>query len=245
MSFFILSIVGDLIVHRDKVIWLVCILLFASGALWGANIRVDNFFVVSSIHDFIEILGSLATILAVLLAMIGLNRWKVEVGAASDHELARRIAVSAQKYRIELTSLWQFADSASKQNESESWMIDQNSYSLGIYEHVLVKMKEARADLEAVVLEAHAIWGGIFEDGLSAAFQFENVCANTIGNYLYLCNTRPIESRFWDFSAGSSGCWKEFNSVGFSSGLSVEGRVDLIFQEIRVEVEKKLLRGLS
>jgi len=81
------------------------------------------------VRDFFEFLGSAATVVAVVLAIISLNRWKIEVGAASDHELARKMAVIIQRYRIELVDLWQFADSASRQNESEHWMHEQNDYS--------------------------------------------------------------------------------------------------------------------
>lgn len=196
-------------------------------------------------RDFFEFLGSAATVVAVVLAIISLNRWKIEVGAASDHELARKMAVIIQRYRIELVDLWQFADSASRQNESEHWMHEQNDYSKNIYEYALSRMRAARADLEAISLESSAIWGNIFDTTISEAFQFENVCANTISNYLYLCKTRPIEISSWEFSEKSINMWREFNHARNLSDDTVEDKINLILKSVRFEIEKKLLRENS
>jgi hypothetical protein len=230
--------------HNNKIIWGGCVLLFLSGVTFGANIKPNGFFAVSSLHDFFDILGSSATIAAVVLAIVGLNRWKIEAGAASDHELARKMAVAILKYRMELLDLWQFADSASTQNESEHWMVDQNPHTENFYRHAIAKTKVARAELEAISLESSAIWGGIFESGFTAAFQFENVCANTIENYLHLCSKRPIEEYFWEHSEQSANMWKKFKGTEPATETSIGKRIDSILQPIKSENEKKLLRGV-
>ena len=72
-------------------VWLGCFLLFAIGTIWGAVPIGTTFFKVADIHDLSDIIGSIATALAVCLAAAGYNAWKSQLVAASDHELSRLI----------------------------------------------------------------------------------------------------------------------------------------------------------
>lgn len=226
----------------DKVVWTGCGLLFVSGAVWGANLKAEGFFVVANLHDLFDIFGATATVAAVVLAVIGFNRWKVEVGAASDHELARRLSVALLKYRLELESLWGFANLASQQSKSEAWMLDPDLYSQHIYESALARIKIARSELEAVGLECSAIWGGMYETGFDDLFKFENVCANAVSSFQYLCTSRPIKDDFWESSSASVANWDEFN-LGSAEADLVNGRIKSIISPIYDDIQKKLLRG--
>lgn len=227
----------------DRVIWPGCGMLFVSGAVWGANLKAESFFVIANLHDLFDIFGAMATVAAVVLAVIGFNRWKVEVGAASDHELARRLSVVLLKYRLELESLWGFANVASQQSDSEAWMLDHDQYSQHVYESALARIKIARSELEAVGLECSAIWGGMYEARFDELFKFENICANTVSSFLYLCAARPIENYFWESSSASVANWAEFNSGKAEADL-VEGRIKDIISPIYNDIQKKLLRGI-
>ena len=227
----------------DKGVWTGCGMLFLSGAVWGANLKAEGFFVVANLHDLFDIFGAMATVAAVVLAVIGFSRWKVEIGAASDHELARRLSVVLLKYRLELESLWGFANAASQESDSDAWMLDHDQYSQHVYESALARIKVARSELEAVGLECSAIWGGIYESGFDELFKFENTCANSISSFLFLCAARPIKDEHWDISSASVANWTEFNS-GKELAELLGGRIEVIVSPIYSDIQKKLLRGI-
>lgn len=227
---------------KDKVIWFGCGLLFILGAVWGANLKAEGFFRVANLHDLFDIFGATATTAAVVLAIIGLNRWRVEVGAASDHELARRLLVALLKYRLELEGLWNFADLASRQSSSEAWLQDQNEFSERVYKGAISSAQKSRVELEVIALECSAIWGGEYESGFDELFRFENVCANIVNSYLFLCFSRPVEEWFWANSLASETTWKEFNA---GREDAVEVRIRNIIAPIYADVQTKLLRGTS
>ncbi|WP_116886893.1 hypothetical protein [Pseudomonas syringae] len=226
-----------------RLIWTGFLLSTLAVAIWSTSLNSDGFFKVSNLHDFFDIIGSIATVFAVMLAINGLNHWKTQVGATSDHELARRMIVALLRYRNELLDLWQTAEVASGQNEARHWIKGEDDYSKLIYDHAVTRSKNAKAELEAISLEAKAIWGGIFKTGLTEAFKFDNICANTISNYTYLCKLQTSEAELKETSKLSVKSWNDFNHRESLSIETVEEKIDLLLLPVKIEIEKKLLRA--
>lgn len=151
---------------QDWVIWTGCGLLFCAGAIWGGG-RLDiAFFKVANIHDLFEIFSSLATVAAVFLAFSGVNAWRQQLGAQSDHALAQRVAIAALKYKEisrsayddALFSVTQFRYGLESVPES---ILDR--YIAGMEDNLKAN-KNSKAEFCAVLLESRALWGAGFSE---------------------------------------------------------------------------------
>ncbi|QXG25205.1 hypothetical protein KTT56_26190 [Pseudomonas viridiflava] len=229
--------------RKNILILMACLIFFIAVAIWAASLPTEGFFKIANLHDFFDIIGAIATTLAVIIATIGINNWKIQVGATSDHELARKMIVALLKYRNELLDLWQIADVASGENEARHWIRGEDEYSKHIYGNANIRAKNARTELEAISVEAKAIWGGLFETGLIAAFQFENVCANTISNYMFPCKPQPNETDLNEISKISIKSWSDFNDRESLSNETYEEKINALLLPVKIEIEKKLLRA--
>lgn len=83
---------------NDRFTWVVCAALFGAGTVWGLAHAKSGFFEVDNVHDFFEILSSIATVVAVVLAILGLNAWRKQLTDTADHDLARNILVTMHAY---------------------------------------------------------------------------------------------------------------------------------------------------
>lgn len=152
--------------RQDWVVWLGCVLLLCAGAVWGTVPISTDFFKVNDIHDLFEIFSSIATVLAVGLAFIGVNAWRQQVSAEADHALAQRIAVAALKYKE--TSRTAFGDA---QFAVTQFAVGVEGLPEGLLDSVVLPMEQrlqraqdSKAEFKAVLLECRAIWGDEFSN---------------------------------------------------------------------------------
>jgi len=154
---------------------------FMAGLILGiVSISVSpNLVTFSQVHDLFEIFGAVATVLAVGIAIYGLNTWQTEIGAASDHELARRLAVSLRRYKLSVVDAWHCAESCSVQLKHQSWIGPggRKNILVEIHEKKIKALQDARLDLDCVALEASVIWGGVFDTGFHQLYQLEKNCS--------------------------------------------------------------------
>ncbi|VVQ29735.1 hypothetical protein PS943_01464 [Pseudomonas fluorescens] len=209
---------------RDWMIWVGCLLLFCAGAVWEAiQIKVD-FFVVANIHDFFEILSSLATVIAVCYGVLA---WKHQLSGQSDLELARRVAIASLRMKEAALEGWADAKAAINRVPSginslpSDWM-KMMSEEIAVR---LAKREELKLEYFAVLQEARAIWG---KDFTTKYNRLNDLCS--------ACNTCARE-----FVAWSSGAehiiyrpQRELNIKGI--GIYLEG-LDLLNAESRIELE--------
>ena len=146
---------------KDWVIWVGCISLFCTGAIWGMIPIKTGFFVVDNVHDLFEIFSSAATVAAVFLAFIGVNAWRQQLSAQSDHALAQRVAIAALKYKEVSRSAYNDAHFAVTQ-----FRYGLDSVPEGILDRFIINMEgrlqkgqDSKAEFLAVLLESRAIWG--------------------------------------------------------------------------------------
>lgn len=73
--------------------WIVCILLFLAGVVWGKIIPKDYPQNLESLNQIFGIMSSIATMITVAIAVYGLNAWRQQIKGQADHQLAADLAV--------------------------------------------------------------------------------------------------------------------------------------------------------
>jgi len=91
---------------KDYVIWGGCALLFLAGAIWGMAWTPKEFFKVRSIHDALDIVAALATVLGVFAALYQLNSWRKQQASGNDHALAVRAAAIVNDREYHIKRIW-------------------------------------------------------------------------------------------------------------------------------------------
>jgi hypothetical protein len=159
---------------QDWVVWLGCAVLFCAGVIWGAVPIETNFFKVKDIHDLSEIFSSIATIIAVCLAFIGVNAWRLQVRGEADHELARRVAIAALKYKNVARTSFYDVQFALRPSYHDLWM-----QPVEVLSRHAINMKSSRqqcldykAELSTVLLECRVLWGVEFTKKYDGLFEF-------------------------------------------------------------------------
>lgn len=74
---------------KDWVIWVGCISLFCTGAIWGMIPDKTGFFVVDNVHDLFEIFGAVATVITAAAALIALSAWRKQFLFAEKYRAIR------------------------------------------------------------------------------------------------------------------------------------------------------------
>jgi hypothetical protein len=211
-----------------------------------AEVNLSNSFLeVKDVHDLFEIFGVFATISAVGIALYGLNTWKIQLGAASDHELARRLAICVRRYRIAVVSAWHAAESSAVQIEGKTWIGPGGSdnFLIGIYKSRIDEVQRVRAELESVALESAAIWHGVFETGFDMIYAIDLKCCNCIDSYLGLLIRGDADDRAFDTADAALKHWSEFKQNGVIDDKSIKKLFDLKSSEVAREIGRRLLSG--
>lgn len=148
---------------KDWVIWTGCVLLFGAGVLWGLIWTKADFFHVQNIHDLAEIASSIATVAAVFIA---LTVWKKQLRAQADHDLARRVVVSIERFKRATLSLIvdaKFCCGNSSLQYADYPLIER--IEAGITSR-LSTFDDETSTFEGLMVEARAIWGTELDDHL-------------------------------------------------------------------------------
>ncbi|MCD7040049.1 hypothetical protein LRQ11_23620 [Pseudomonas sp. MAFF 311095] len=165
---------------KDWSIWLWCVLLFLAGVTWGSIKLKAGFFTVDNVRDLFEIFSSMATVAAVVLAALGINAWRSQIKAESDHGLARKLAVSLINFKDAIQAA--HADMQFCRNNCIVGFEGLPPHLLrSVTDTFIVRMDKAktlRAEILALLIEARALWG----DELSNSFgEVINVCDEFYG----------------------------------------------------------------
>ena len=223
-------------------VWLGCFLLFAIGTIWGAVPIGTTFFKVADIHDLSDIIGSIATALAVCLAAAGYNAWKSQLVAASDHELSRRAALIMLRYKF----------SSVRGCELTRYLVNRMKLEIGkegtrqdLLDEVRRELKELQAicsELRSVAFECKVLWGDAVWNDFEKIFVLGSRCCSCIDSFLRWSRKESSE-RFKEKIATET--------VDLFEGLaqwigddkdSVENYMDDLFKPVFAEVERRLLR---
>ncbi|MBJ2237021.1 hypothetical protein JFT61_19600 [Pseudomonas fluorescens] len=228
---------------RDWVVWLGCFLLFGMGALWARVPISNNFFVVENVHDLFEILGAIATVAAVLLAAAGINAWRSQLQATSDHELARRLLVSLYKYREAVRSIRHpmimSSETSPGENEkrSDDSDIDRFQGLCKAYDRRFKAAGEIRILLLSEILEADVAWGEKLKNTILPLVKLEFELNTYIQTHLRVINPSAVS----DMRIAHAEILKKRRDIMYDD-LSVEG--DEFTQEFnkKLELSEKYLK---
>lgn len=231
---------------NDWMIWFVCLLLFASGVVWGMTPSETAFFKVKDVHDLFEIFSSIATVLAVGLAFVGVNAWRQQVSAEADHALAQRVAVAALRYKE--TTRIAFGDA---QFAVMQFNVGVEGLPVGMLDSFISKMEErleasqnSRAEFLAVLLECRAIWGNEFSNQYNEFMNFtENFsgCLRTFFKWIRLDKNGMYADVF------AQSLRRYYEQFEQEKWLQISAqqltKIDELTKEADRELKSKLLRG--
>lgn len=227
--------------------WLLVVLLGGFATAMTTFDISGTFFNVSNIHDLWEIIGAIATTIGVGLAIHGFSSWKIQIGATSDHELARRVVVNLRKYRVAVIAAWHAAESSAVQIQSKTWIGDggDDNFLIPIYQARITAAEQARSDLEAIAIESAAIWHGVFETGFDRLYLIDQKCCNCIGAYLSLLIRGTYDEVSMTRADMALRSWSEFEKNGVTDDKSIRELFDSSCADLNVELNVRLLRGRS
>lgn len=147
--------------RKDWVSWMVCVLVFGAGAVWAQIPIATSFFRVEDIHDLFEIVSSLATVVAVALAYMGLSTWRQQIKGHSEHALATRVSIECRRYKDSLAGAWADAHFSLLQSDlgEDSLPADLWATISGRMASQLQEREEIKTMFQAALLEVRALWG--------------------------------------------------------------------------------------
>jgi hypothetical protein len=210
--------------RRDWVVWLLCFLLFGCGVVWAQIPIKSSFFIIDNVHDLFEILGALATIIAVCVAASGINAWRWQLRATSDHDLARKILVSIYKYREAIKRIRHpmimASETSADDNEkrSENPDIERFQGMCKAYDRRFKAAGEIRVLLLSELLEADVVWGEKLRAIVSQLIKLELELSTFVRSYLMIIN--PSEAN--DMRKAHAELQKKRRDILYDD-LSVEG----------------------
>ncbi|WP_152537909.1 hypothetical protein [Pseudomonas canadensis] len=228
---------------RDWVVWLCSFLLFACGAVWAAVPIRSDFFVVSNVHDLFEILGSLATVVAVCVAAANINSWKHQVNAAADLELARRLVACLHGYRTRMQNMWYWADFAVQMVEVDDEItasdmgFDEKKISPEIKE-----TREQQMQLKELVLQSQSAWRVELESEAAEIFKFTDRCFFILNNSFIWMGAYDSNTKLGERMNGSiNRHWSWFVKNNCRTPEQAYMFIDSLISNFEKKIEKKLM----
>lgn len=227
---------------RDWVVWTCCICLFAAGTIWGMVPISTDFFVVRDIHDLAEIIGAIATVIAVLLATAGINAWREQAVATSDHELARRVAVTLQRYKFASYRAWEFTDYLVSNMQLEIGKGGVSDRFLDEVKSQLRDLEIINAEVHSIALECRALWGETVWEDFQKVSWLGAQCHECITLYHRWSRVDEVEKHRDTYSGVALQIFIEVRRSAGKTTKEVNTYIDQVLTPIGAEVGKKLLR---
>lgn len=119
-----------------------------------------------SINLIKDLVATLATIVATIVGVWGVNSWKRQSRAQNDHDLARRIMVNLYRYRDSISTVrnpFMWANEMPLPNDKDLNSMtreDMDFYGKSMaYQARFDKVQEVRSLLYSDLLESQALWG--------------------------------------------------------------------------------------
>ncbi|MGX1179353.1 hypothetical protein AB7M31_002421 [Pseudomonas sp. IAP-CY TE4608] len=228
---------------KDKIIWLVCLLLFMAGFVGGKINGTSEFFTVASVHDLFDIIGVFATLAAALVALHGLNTWRKQSKATADHELARRLLLALRMYQEGLVRNWSYAQHSMTQIESNGWIESEGreNYLVGVYERRLKEAQEASIALEPLRIECSEFWSGRFEERLLDLYDLDSLFCSIIETSVSLLIRGGFDDQQDERSDRAKSLWESLSKEGLADMVSAKAHIENMVNPLKEEAKKRLL----
>lgn len=166
---------------NNSVIWLWCTLLFFAGAIWGGAWPRSEFFLIENIHDLAEFGAAIATMVAVV---IGLSAWKKQLRGQSDHDLARRLLLEAEKFKAQTLVISRSAENCLTSSSLHSADFSRLQEIMAGLREDLSNSDNCRARMEALLLEADVMWGQELRSRCAYLLELHDMCCYCVRDFL-------------------------------------------------------------
>ena len=188
--------------RSDWMVWLGSILLFGGGAVWAQIPIKKDFFVVDNVHDLFEILGALATVVAVCVAAANINSWKHQVHAAADLDLARKVVSALHRYKSKMHGAWVWANFSIEQLETgEVPPLDFQPFFDSEINPLFKEISEAQVELKELLVQCKSAWRIDVETEENMIFEFTDRCSHIVKSslkWIDALNSNPAQARRLD-----------------------------------------------
>lgn len=141
------------------------------------------------IANFSAVVGAVVPIVGLFLVWMGLNTWKDQSIWQADNDLARRFLVTAYRYRNSLYSVRSpdISDSEMALDNPETNISSDELHDRGIIEAYIRRTEchsPTRSDLDALLVEAEAVWGNELSRLVKDMYDLEHELFLYIRRYL-------------------------------------------------------------
>lgn len=227
---------------RDWLVWLLCFSLFGCGAVWAQIPIKSTFFVVNNIHDLAEILGAVATVVAVCVAAANINSWKHQVRAVADLELARNLAISLKRYKDCIIGVWAIAEFAADQSDgSEEPPMELSEPIDSDFQRAIDELAKFQLEVKDLILRCQFGWRINLSLDSIELFKFADRCSLVVKNYLLMSKRiRASPDVAERLRKAIVTHWSWFEQNGYDSYELAIARTDDLSASLEKRIDKKL-----
>jgi hypothetical protein len=158
---------------------------------------------IPNLPDVKDAVTTLAAVVGIYVALVGLSTWKRQLKGQTDHELARQILVTLYKYREAIKGVRHPAIFPSEEPEPPEHQREKMSreqirhYGLAhTYQNRWNKVQAQRVELDASLLEAEALWGAELKNKVfQPIFDLSWELYMCVRDYIVLCNPDESDAR--------------------------------------------------
>jgi hypothetical protein len=229
--------------RRDWMVWLGCFFLFGSGAVWAQVPIKSDFFVVDNVHDLFEILGALATVIAVCVAAANINTWKHQVNASADLELARKVVTAIHRYKSKVMAAWGWAEfSAAQLNVGQPPTSDLSESVNDAIQNALDENDSSHLELMDLLLQCKSAWRLDFGTDQKVLELFADRCSLVSKSYILRARTYNLNHQLALRSENvMRNHWLWFEENNCSDYGQAAKHVEGLLSKLEHRIEEKLL----
>lgn len=230
---------------KDWLVWLCCLLLFLVGVLFGGVwIPKSDFFKVDNVHDGLEILAALATLIAVFAAWRQLDSWRNQHSSTNDHNLAIKAASILSERAYHTKKVWlmaavvHFALAAREAGKGDPDLKGLHQFA----ESSSDNFKQGAGLLKGVAFECEMLWGDGYITPLMDVILLGDLCSQYLDAFVaYSSDTPPsiLGSGNIEFLRS---LWGEIESRGIAENGEVIAYVDSRVGGFKSSLRSKLIR---
>lgn len=137
-------------------------------------------------------LGAAAAMGTMVAAFLGLSTWRAQLHGGSDFELARRLLAAVyrmrnaiQRARSPLISAFEYADRPGRPPDESPFDVKLSSEDYAqVFERRYKPLDDARAELDALLLEAEALWGKAIAQPVTALRSITHELYGAVGQFV-------------------------------------------------------------
>jgi hypothetical protein len=221
-------------------------LIFLAGATWGSVRLKTDFYTVENVHDFFDIVSSLATVIGLAFAAYSINSWRSQAKGEADHALAQRLSVSCVSYKESTKTAWDCAvyaicnrnyEPARHDGERQVRQISADGMA-----DKLAKHQKIKEEFLTVLLEVKALWGEGESQKAHDLLEFSKNCVECARLFVFANGSNLENDVRVSLLDGVGGYENLLKMKGWTIEMFIdENKLNFLFLELERLILKKLL----